>query len=147
MGLIFAVDKAPGEANGIEKIWKGGKCMKKKVIIGLVVMFLFGPFVISHLQAAEPTKVTIEHIKKLFGPVVFDHKKHAAKDGLKIDCITCHHEMKEGKAVKGCQTCHGEAAKGKVVSLKDAYHKVCMDCHKVKKGKAPVKCADCHPKK
>ena len=90
--------------------------------------------------------------------VTLSHKKHA--EDYKIACADCHHHYegdknvwKEGDKVQKCDECHvtPKKNKGKTLSMYNAFHKNCRDCHKDekkknKKTKAPTKCAQCHDK-
>ena len=93
-------------------------------------------------MAAPPDKMVLKGETKTKGPVAYNHKAHAEK--VK-DCKTCHHKDAAGKE-QVCSKCHGAKADGKKVSLKDAFHMQCKDCHK-KEGKGPMKCDECHAKK
>ena len=84
--------------------------------------------------------------------VEFTHKKHSVDH--KLACTECHHTYKDGKnvfkdgdKVQKCATCHTSPKKnqGKMLSLYNAFHKNCRDCHKAAK-KGPQKCNECHPK-
>ncbi|MCB2228658.1 MAG: cytochrome c family protein [Desulfarculaceae bacterium] len=86
-------------------------------------------------------------------PVKFTHQEHSVK--FKLACTQCHHVYKDGKnvfkdgdKVEKCSKCHTSPKKnqGKMLSLYNAYHKNCRDCHKEAK-KGPTKCNQCHPKK
>lgn len=90
------------------------------------------------------------------GAVTFDHEAHAGT--LKIACTTCHHPTRPEKPLvakeQACRECHTmPAVKPMKTSLQAAFHDpmagkgTCIDCHKKKGGKAPVKCAECHKKK
>ena len=96
------------------------------------------------------------------GPAEFTHKAHHVDH--KVTCDNCHHvykggknTWKEGDKVQKCSTCHTDPKKNikvdgaKVLSLYNAFHKNCKDCHrdykkKNKDSKAPTGCTDCHPK-
>lgn len=112
---------------------------KIAVLTALAVALVFG---IGVAVAAPPDKVVIKEIQKMKGPVAFDHKAHAA---LAKDCKACHHADAAGKE-QGCSKCHGDKTEGKKLSLKEAFHKQCKDCH-TKMAKGPVKCDECHQKK
>lgn len=92
--------------------------------------------------SAPPDKIIIKEISKMKGPVAFDHKAHV---GLTKSCTECHHADAPGKEQK-CSACHVDRADGKKLSLKDAFHKQCRDCH-TKAAKGPTKCDGCHAKK
>jgi cytochrome c553 len=90
--------------------------------------------------AAPPDKVVFKAAKAK-GPVAFDHKEH----GTKVkECAACHHADKAGAEQK-CSKCHGDKTDGKKLSLKEAFHAQCKDCHK-KDKKGPEKCDGCHKK-
>ena len=114
----------------------------RKIIVLTVLAVAFA-FICSPVFAATPPdKIMIGEIQKMKGPVPFDHKQHVA---IAKDCKSCHHSDQPGQEQK-CFACHKDKADGKKLSLKDAFHKQCMDCHK-KEGKGPIKCNDCHSKK
>lgn len=82
--------------------------------------------------------------------VVFTHARHS----LNIECATCHHDYDSHFNLKSsegalCSDCHKAVpdAKNKV-SLTNAFHRQCQDCHHkaALKGntKGPVMCGDCH---
>lgn len=88
-----------------------------------------------------------------FPPTEFNHKNHS--ETYKIDCKLCHHtDSNPAEKATKCHNCHdsaGEIAaeKGGGMKAMDAYHKLCIDCHKKENegGKnAPTKCNDCHKK-
>ena len=112
---------------------------KIAVLTALAVALVFG---IGVAVAAPPDKMVIKEIQKVKGPVAFDHKAHAA---LAKDCKACHHADAAGKEQK-CAKCHADKTEGKKLSLKEAFHKQCKDCH-TKMAKGPTKCDDCHQKK
>lgn len=116
------------------------------VLLGLV-FFLIG----LSLAAADQIPAGKEKLefKVPLGTVTFEHKTHAVTRN--IACVTCHHTAKGGESPKACHECHGKAAQGKVLSLQQAVHKTCGDCHKAeiakgKKAPDPLKCAQCHVK-
>jgi len=140
----------------------------KKGVIGIVVViaFLMAAFV-GTLSWAQKTKSgDVPDVYKLedslFGkhkrpPVMFTHLKHSVDHKLK--CEECHHVYKDGKntfkegdKVQKCHDCHKSPLKneGKILSLQNAFHKNCKDCHnelqKSGNKKAPTKCAECHKK-
>ncbi len=117
--------------------------MKKfAALISIVMAVTFSAGLV--VSADMPGKIMIDEIQKAKPPVPFDHKAHAEKRAK--DCKTCHHKDEAGKEQK-CSACHKATAEGKTVSLKDAYHTTCKDCHKKDASKkAPVKCDGCHVK-
>jgi hypothetical protein len=125
--------------------------MKRRMPFVLSALLFFGVFImvlnITLAAAAEPPKqpVTIKVEGAKMPPVTFPHATHVDKH--KIECVKCHH--KDPQSPKACTNCHGKEAKGTTPSAKDAFHKVCQDCHKEMTAKgtpAPTKCGDCHKK-
>ena len=97
--------------------------MKKiAVLTALAVALVFG---LGVAFAAPPDKMVIKEIQKVKGPVHFDHKAHT---GVAKNCQACHHADAAGKEQK-CSKCHTDKTDGKKLSLKDAFHKQCKDCH------------------
>jgi hypothetical protein len=113
--------------------------MKKfATLLAIVMMAVFSAGIIGAANA--PDSITIKDVQKTKPPVVFPHKVHAEKLGIK--CAECHHKDAAGKE-QSCFACHKAEKKGEAVSFKDAMHGKCKACHqKMKKG--PTKCNDCH---
>ena len=71
-------------------------------------------------------------------------------------CQQCHHEYNEidkklfyAKGKEGtCRYCHGQETKGNLISMRDASHIGCINCHiqakPEKTVKPPVTCTGCH---
>ena len=85
-------------------------------------------------------------------PVYFTHKNHS--ENYRLACIECHHVysnginvFRAGDKVERCSMCHTSPKKnqGKLLSLYNAFHKNCRDCHK-QAGRGPLKCNQCHPR-
>jgi hypothetical protein len=116
--------------------------MKKFAMV--MAVFMVAVFSASGIvAAAAPEKVTIKDVQKTKSAVAFPHKAHAER--VK-NCAECHHKDAAGKEQK-CFACHKAEKKGDAVSLKDAMHTKCKDCHsKDATKKAPTKCDGCHPK-
>lgn len=75
-------------------------------------------------------------IPGVYGSVTLSHKGHIKRN---IECTTCHHILEEKP--KACKACHYSKNLKNRPSLKGAYHRKCLTCHKVKKG-----CKYCHIK-
>lgn len=68
------------------------------------------------------------------------HDMHA--EGFGLDCTSCHHEDTDIEPEPmNCNNCHFEGAE---ISLKDAVHAKCMDCHQDKFDSGILACVDCH---
>jgi hypothetical protein len=104
--------------------------MKKMLLLLVVAAFVVGS-ALAVVAADAPATVKLD---AKMGTVTLDHAKHT---GL-TDCKTCHHlGVEAGK----CSSCHD--AKPEAPKSKDAFHKLCKDCHK---EKGPTKCKECHVK-
>ena len=114
---------------------------KFATLLAVVMVTVFSAGVI--VAGNAPETVTIKEVQKSKAPVVFPHKAHA--DRIK-NCAECHHKDAAGKEQK-CFACHKAEKKAAAVSLKDAMHTKCKDCHsKDATKKAPTKCDGCHKK-
>ncbi len=118
------------------------------ILIAGAVFFLLTSLVYSQTQLKE---LYDSAFKKHQRPAVsFQHDKHNQKASL-YDCSICHHLYKDGKLIKGamslgqrCSDCHKlEKTSNNKVPLMDAYHRLCIGCHKQRK-KGPVTCGECH---
>ncbi len=125
----------------------------RKGIMGILVIGVLVGFLTVSL-AGPPDVIKIEHkyTAKKKGPVTLSHTKHVKE--YKVACTECHHkwQKEKEKQPKKCSDCHKEKKEGKVLSLKRAFHKNCMGCHKnlAKQGKKTgptTKCSKCHAKK
>lgn len=128
------------------------------ILAAFAVAMMMGSGAIAQTTKSGDVKDVLELKDSVFKkhtktPVSFTHKKHSVD--LKIKCTECHHVIKDGKnvwkegdKVAMCASCHKSPLKneGKTLSLKNAFHKNCKDCHK-KMKKGPTKCNECHPKK
>lgn len=107
--------------------------MKRLIAVLLAAGFLAAGALVATAADNGPETVTLE---ASMGTVTFAHHAHQAKVE---DCTTCHHNGVEAGA---CTSCHG--VKAEAPKAKDAFHKLCKDCHKEKGG--PTGCKDCHKK-
>jgi hypothetical protein len=97
-----------------------------------------------------------EFVPKQRPPVVFPHETHMMLD---VECLDCHHDYdnnknildenilsEENEALVRCVRCHNKESK---YDLRDAFHLMCMSCHrkarKTGQKSGPVLCAKCHP--
>ncbi len=109
------------------------------LVFTVVAAFLVVGFTYAAEAPKGPVTITADGAK--MAPVTFAHEKHA-----KVDCAKCHHKDKD--APKACKTCHDvKEVKNGAPKTQDAFHKVCLNCHKEQAGtKAPTKCNECHKK-
>ncbi|MGA2496717.1 MAG: cytochrome c3 family protein [Tepidisphaeraceae bacterium] len=105
-----------------------------------------------------PDVVILRELAALYEPVPFDHKSHAKMAEMWDGCVTCHHRTPQAATrpatqpaadpvvhvlshptqataatIPSCKSCHavnaGEADI-RMPSLKAAYHRQCLNCHK-----------------
>ena len=87
-----------------------------------------------------PETAVIGSLAKTYEPVTFSHGMHTL---VADDCATCHHHS-EPDQTPPCKECHG--VRLDIPSLKDAYHRQCMACHR-EMDMGPTGCGECHAKK
>ena len=107
----------------------------KKMLVLFVAMTLVSLASMTVVAAENNGPAEIKLEAKM-GTVTFQHAAHQARIA---DCKTCHHNGVEAGA---CRSCHD--AKPEAPKAKDAFHKLCKDCHKAQNG--PTSCKDCHVK-
>ena len=114
------------------------------LLSGIITFLLVSIVIYAADYPKQPITVKMEGAK--MAPVAFPHETHVEKQ--KIACNVCHH--KDGQNPKACTTCHSaKEVKAGAPAAKDAFHKVCQDCHKKASTKgvtAPTKCNECHKK-
>jgi hypothetical protein len=119
-------------------------------------------------QQKIPDTVLLDQInrsgKNLYKPVPFAHKKHAEMAETRTGCTTCHHHAPAPSAttqpahviptqadaaiIPACRSCHpierpaDEKADIRMPTLKGAYHRQCLNCHK--EWMAANACVVCH---
>jgi hypothetical protein len=76
--------------------------------------------------------IIIENLSNLYGPVPFDHANHAEMSEMSGGCSNCHHGNEDG-TIAACRTCHAPSISEATLeqpSLKGAYHRQCLGCHR-----------------
>jgi len=110
----------------------------------------------STLQAVQPGPdvVVLKELVAQYEPVPFDHRSHASMAQMAGGCQKCHHRppqpatqpttqsalvenavltQEDSAAIPACKSCHatGEPqATIRMPSLKGAYHRQCLNCHR-----------------
>jgi hypothetical protein len=95
--------------------------------------------------------VMLDELVHIYEPVPFLHRRHAAMSDMSGGCTTCHHHTPEVTSQPAtrpagtvpdkqdtatfpeCKTCHPVDAKEasiRMPTLKGAYHRQCLDCHR-----------------
>ncbi|MCF7797404.1 MAG: cytochrome c family protein [Lentisphaeria bacterium] len=86
----------------------------------------------KHAPDEGPEIVIIDQLKKLYEPVIFQHRLHSSMSAMGVGCSACHHYSPEGE-IPPCRECHSEEAIStnlRQPSLKGAYHRQCLNCHR-----------------
>jgi predicted CXXCH cytochrome family protein len=105
----------------------------KRLFLGLSL------FIMAGILCYGQDLIIIDKIARLYPPFKFTHEKHMEiSEG---DCKKCHHFS--GEKTPPCSACHTKDGKGNIkVPLREAYHGLCIRCHKDMAG--PTSCKDCH---
>ncbi len=80
----------------------------------------------------NPDLIIIDQLEHFYGPVPFSHRLHAGMSQMNGSCDNCHHELESGDEIMACGECHPKeiGATLAVPSLKGAYHRQCLGCHR-----------------
>lgn len=113
-----------------------------------------------------PDVVLLDQLAALYKPVPFSHRRHAEMSQMWSGCVTCHHRAptsaslpaeiasfassivnsQDGSAqIPSCKTCHAiqpDRVSLRQPSLKAAYHRQCLNCHREWAGEN--QCDSCH---
>jgi hypothetical protein len=112
---------------------------------------------------AFPEEVVIDGLAREYGPSKLPHQKIVARldklvresklatsfhDNVETLCAGCHHNAPIGERPRPCKSCHGDeaAATKDKPSLKNAYHRQCIECHEYMGIEKAMGCTDCHEK-
>lgn len=99
---------------------------------------------IHHPVENSPDLVVMGELSARYMPVEFEHRLHASMSAFGSGCKNCHHHLTEGR-ITACKSCHSlspEEADLARPSLKGAYHRQCMGCHR--EWSHATKCGVCH---
>jgi hypothetical protein len=92
--------------------------------------------------------VIIDRLVEKYEPVIFAHNLHATMSAMSGGCNNCHHYSQSVDDIQSCGTsgCHFETnevnLKMSKPSLKGAYHRQCMGCHR--EWSHDTACGYCH---
>ena len=92
-----------------------------------------------------PDLVILDELEDLYLPVPFDHRGHAEMTKMTAGCGVCHHYTVEGAVQPACKGCHEKSPQREDMrkpSLKAAYHRQCMSCHR--EWSHETACGVCH---
>ena len=99
----------------------------------------------SHHSADDaPDVIYMDGLSDIYVPVVFSHKLHAQMADMSGGCQLCHHHSPT-EDISLCIECHPASPKRADLSrpsLKGAYHRQCLGCHR--EWSHDTKCAVCH---
>ena len=111
--------------------------MKTAVLVALIGFSSL--LMIAAVQECEiPENITFESNR---GAVTFPHVAHQE---LGYTCKSCHHNVENDNDVptEFCHDCHTAESE---VSVRDAFHNSCRDCHREHRDDgAPYSCGACH---
>ena len=104
--------------------------------------------------------IMLDKLVEQYEPVPFAHRRHAEMAEMRDGCETCHHHtpttapsagltarytQDDAARVPACKSCHPEApsqVEMEMPSLKGAYHRQCLNCHRDWMGANA--CVICH---
>lgn len=104
-----------------------------------------GPPTTPAFREPGPDVAVIDDLVDHYGPVVFDHRLHEQMSEITGDCSNCHHESPTNESITGCAQCHPlkrDQTNLRVPSLKGAFHRQCLSCHK--EWSRANSCGFCH---
>lgn len=91
-----------------------------------------------------PDVIIMDLLSNIYVPVVFSHQLHAQMADMSGGCQICHHYNPPG-AILDCGECHENSPKRADLSkpsLKGAYHRQCLGCHR--EWSHSTDCVVCH---
>ena len=98
----------------------------------------------KHQVSEAPDSMLLDKLVDQYRAVHFNHKVHAQMSDMYNGCQTCHHYSPPGH-VQPCSECHGgetNPANLGQPSLKGAYHRQCLCCHR--EWSHDTNCTICH---
>ena len=104
-----------------------------------------GKFFGRHNAEDGPNIVILDQLSSLYSGVIFQHNLHAKMAEMGGGCDLCHHFSEPDAAVPPCRECHvlhGSAISISKPSLKAAYHRQCLNCHR--EWSHETDCVLCH---
>ncbi len=107
----------------------------------------FSRMVTAHSPEEGPAVAVLDQLSDLYVPVIFPHRLHAQMEGMAEGCSACHHHTPAGH-IPPCRECHGGPSNPENLdqpSLKGAYHRQCMSCHR--EWSHDTECVVCHARK
>ena len=113
---------------------KPGKRVRNIALLSTAVFIasLFG-IVVSHAQKTVdegPDVITLKDYAVTEEAVTFIHKNHGKKGEVGADCLTCHHTSNRLVTPGKCSECHKVKEEGEVLNHHQAFHMLCIGCHK-----------------
>ena len=85
-----------------------------------------------HVVAEAPEKMVLDKLADQYQGVRFNHRLHAGMSEMNSGCSTCHHFCPPGQ-IPPCRACHSTEVNTQNLrqpTLKGAYHRQCMNCHR-----------------
>jgi hypothetical protein len=97
----------------------------------------------KHSFAEAPDSMLLDKLVHEYSAVHFNHKVHADMSDMGKGCATCHHYSPPGR-IPACGECHTKGATANLSqpTLKGAYHRQCLSCHR--EWSHDTQCFVCH---
>lgn len=115
--------------------------MKRKILVISVLVLVISAVMYGNLWSGEQSFIILLGQDTAFDrekPLVrFDHDRHLQKSSK--DCSQCHYT----KGPDVCLLTKGAEIKDKRDYM-NAYHDLCIPCHKAKENTGPLTCGGCH---
>jgi len=99
---------------------------------------------VAHSADEGPDLLVLDKLARRYEPVVFTHRRHAEMAAFADGCATCHHHNPE-LGISACEVCHEQNPRRADLSrpsLRGAYHRQCMGCHR--EWSHDTACSVCH---
>jgi len=128
------------------------KTAKKITLLSTIITFAisFG-IIVSYAQRTVdegPETITLSDYARSVEAVTFTHKSHGNTGEVGANCITCHHKANKFITPGKCSECHKMKVEEEVPSYPQAFHKLCIGCHKEEivagNDKIDLSCESCH---
>ncbi|MBN1571801.1 MAG: cytochrome c3 family protein [Deltaproteobacteria bacterium] len=126
--------------------------MRSILLISAIVLTasLLG-IVVSRAQKAVdegPEVITLKDYAVTEEAVTFTHKNHGKTGEVGADCLTCHHTSNRLVTPGKCSECHKVKEEEDVLNHHQAFHMLCIGCHKKEivagNEKLNLTCDSCH---
>ncbi|RWU04061.1 cytochrome C [Pseudodesulfovibrio sp. S3] len=98
-------------------------------------------FVTEHIDSFKDESYCVRCHHVEYSSVNFDHDEHT---GFASDCSDCHHGAEIEPEPQKCTNCHQEKPVNGLLSMREAGHESCANCHDDMFDKGLSSCKTCH---